>query len=430
MTFVWDTAKWDQAEWGGRPPGWPGWGDDWAWWYQIGQNGIGGNINLLNPYIVEARWTTDSHTLGDGCFRGDLQPGTVTIRLWDPLKRLAYMSNKAGAVFALYKPTGAAWCWFFESLTKGLYAPGDPLDADLVWTGTTWPFRFTAPITLNGMAAQPADSRLTTIVNRLNNNRGNLQIPVTSGAIAAQSQMVAANQADQNGLFPSWLQEVRNAAPNGVAWLAPGPDTTPPQVGGGTAGHGTLLLTYARWDAAAQRTLDRSQIIAGPAVSAGIDWLVTMAAWQAVNAGGATTALRVTGTALANIWGMQGPDQMRLWGDVTATTGAEYAATLATGNALMAARSDSTEQVLDTITVQSGVRTRPDGRPGLAAWDPYSHHWLPTDVAVIPPPPGAPPAPTITSLFRVVKSEHRLTATIWETTHTIEKYVSAQPLPA
>ena len=57
---------------------------------------------------------------------------------WDPDHRLDNL-DKLGAVWALYKPTGACWCWFYDSFARGLVAPGDPAGADCVFTGVTWP---------------------------------------------------------------------------------------------------------------------------------------------------------------------------------------------------------------------------------------------------------------------------------------------------
>ena len=158
-----DGGHWDVNEWNAGPPPEPGWGDDWAWWYQVGTAGI----IPLNELVVEARWTTDSHTLGDGTFRGDLQPGTLTARLWDPQHQLDNL-DKLGAVWAAYKPTAQVWCWFYDQFARGLYAPGDPAAADCVFTGTQWPVRLTSSQGSLAPAVQTAAARLAAIVANLN----------------------------------------------------------------------------------------------------------------------------------------------------------------------------------------------------------------------------------------------------------------------
>ena len=72
------------TQWGAKT--WPagaGWHDAWRWWYQYDdQTQPAWDLTEL---VVEARWTTDSHTLGDGTLhRGDLQPGRLELQLHDP----------------------------------------------------------------------------------------------------------------------------------------------------------------------------------------------------------------------------------------------------------------------------------------------------------------------------------------------------------
>ena len=80
--FAWDTGKWDTAEWGQPPQGEGGWGKDWRWWWQRG-DAVAQFVDLT-AMVVEARWTTDSHSMGDGTFRGDLQPGQLTLGCGTP----------------------------------------------------------------------------------------------------------------------------------------------------------------------------------------------------------------------------------------------------------------------------------------------------------------------------------------------------------
>jgi hypothetical protein len=412
---TWDAAKWDTGEWQGAPPAPEGWGTDWRVWYQVGTGGI----IELNGLIVEAVWSTDSHTLGDGTFRGDIQPGTATVRLWDPGHLLDQL-DKHGCVFAYYAPTGAAWCWFYDSLTRGLYAPGDPTDADTVFTGVTWPTRLLNPQYANLFAAQTVAARLTSTVAWMNGTTtggggATWGLPTVSAAIAAQGQSVAAQVHDSNNAGPGVLPTVRDAAAPGVAWLAP--------VGAAT-GPGSLTLHYARWETTNARTLDRSQVIAGPPVTASAGWVTTAMAWDAVNgANGATTTMPMYDLTGSKTWGVQGPGALRMWGDVSSQSAGEGLGCAATAQQLFADRSDPSERILSSVNVTSGRRTSATGGPAAAAWDPYAHHFAPTDVLALVDNAGT------TKHYRVTKSDHRLTATSWQTTHTLEKYTAPTALP-
>jgi hypothetical protein len=405
---TWGTAKWDTGEWQGAAPPSQDWSKDWRWWYQTANT-----VNLeLNGLVVEAIWSTDSHTLGDGTFRGDLQPGTLTLRLWDPGHQLDSL-DRHGAVWALYKPTGVAWCWFYDSLTRGLYAAGNPLDADAVFTGTPWPSRLVTPTNDGNFPAQSASARLAALVNRLNTSANRLTLPTITGAVAAQSQMVPATVTSGTiGYYPDYLSIVRDAATNGVAWWTP--------VAGAT-GPGTLTLNYARWETANARTLDRSQVVAGPPTTGPIAYFFSICAFDGINAAGVQTSWLVT--SANTVAGAQGPT-LRVYGDITVTpAGAEFAACNQTANNLLADRSDPTEKVLTTVEVQSGRRTHADGSPATVDWDPYAHRFSPVDVAALVDNNGT------TCHYRVARSDHRLTATLWTTTHTLDKYTAASPLP-
>jgi hypothetical protein len=364
--------------------------------------------------VVEAVWSTDSHTLGDGTFRGDIQPGTATVRLWDPTHALDQL-DKQGAVWARYAPTGACWCWFYDSFTRGLVAPGDPMGADCVFTGTMWPTRLTAERNDTGYPSQSVSARMAAIVSTL--NTGYLYLPAVTGAAATQSQLVTATTIDANtNGYPSFLAVVRAAAPLGVAWMS---------AAGGAGGPGSLTLNYARWEAANARTLDRSQIIAGPPVTAAAGFVMSQAQFVATaGADGTTTSWVVYNGPNEQSWGMVGPLGMRMWGNVNGSpVGPEHAGAVATLNNLTASRSDATEPLLSTIDVQSGRRTGPTGGPSSATWDPYAHTFAPTDTVAVNNGDGT------TKTYRVAKSDHRLTATSWQTTHTLDKYCAASPLP-
>ena len=402
-----DGAHWDVNAWNAGPPPAPGWGDDWAWWYQVGTGGI----VPLNELVVEARWTTDSHTLGDGTFRGDLQPGSLTVRLWDPGHLLDNL-DKLGAVWACYKPTAQVWCWFYDQFARGLYAPGDPAAADCVFTGTQWPVRLTSSQGSLAPAVQTAAARLAAIVANLNAVTV-LNLPAVTGNIAAQTQQVSAPAFSGFG-YPSYLALVRDAATDGIAWLAPA--ATPPAAG-------TLVLTYARWETVkATRTLDRSQIVAGPPTTASSDWVTTAVTWSGTNAAtGVQTTQGMSTPSSWQTWGYVGPS-LRVYGNI-ASGGPELTPVQNTAVALMGDRADATEQLLSSVSLQSGTRWTADGKPSPADWDPYAHVFAPTDVAQIDDGAGH------LKKYRVTKSDHRLTSTVWQTTHYLDKYTAPSPLP-
>ena len=114
---------------------------------------------------------------------------------------------------------------------------------------------------------------------------------------------------------------------------------------------------------------------------------------------------------------------MRLYGNLTSGSGPEYIPVIGTSGQICVDRQDATEQVLSSIGLQSGTRWTADGKPSAADWDPYAHVFSPTDVAVIAGDDGR------NHFYRVSQSSHRLTATVWQTTHTLEKYTAPTPLP-
>ena len=407
--FFWDNGKWDEAEWAGSPPPEQTWGTDWAWWYQL--SNWDPAINL-NPLLVEARWTTDSHTVGDGTYRGDLQPGTLTARFWDPGHQLDNL-DKFGAVWACYKPTGACWVWFYDSFTRGLFSPGDPAAADCVFTGTMWPSRLTSLRNDTNFASQSVNARFAAIVTGL--GAPGMSLPAVTGAVAAQNQTMLASASDTSTgvlLFPGYLTAVRDAATDGIAWMQP--TAAPPAAG-------TLTLNYARWETTNPRTLDKSQVVAGPAVTASIDWLITLLVWAATNGtNAAASTFHLFASNVATV-GVQGPN-LRLWGDVSTTGAPEYVGANGTGVALVNGHSDATEQVLSSVSLQSGLRWSAAGKPAAADWDPYAHVFSPVDVMSLDTGSGP-------KQYRVTKSDHRLTASVWQTTHYLDKFTAATPLP-
>ena len=130
--------------------------------------------------------------MGDGSFRGDLQPGTLTLRLWDPHHALDNL-DKFGAIWAWYRPTNQVWAWFYDNFTRGLFAPGDPAAADCVYSGVTWPSRLTSLRNETGFPTQSVSARLAAIVAGLGGGSGQLYLPRVSGNTAGQSQQMLAS---------------------------------------------------------------------------------------------------------------------------------------------------------------------------------------------------------------------------------------------
>jgi hypothetical protein len=249
----------------------------------------------------------------------------------------------------------------------------------------------------------------------MNSTATPLKLPAVTAAIATQNQLVAATAATTGPGFVSYpdvLSLVRDAATNGYAWWTPT---------GAATGLGALTLNYARWDTQNARNLARSQVIAGPPSTATLDFFISEVIWTATKGDTGATSAAWSGS-VQPIVSWQGPT-FRLYGDVTPTSGAEYAACNTTGTALCQARNDTNEEVLSTLDVQSGPRTGPGGGPTAADWDPYAHHFAPIDVVSFVDNAGK------THHYRVTQSSHRLTGKVWQTTHTLEKYAVATPLP-
>ena len=107
---------------------------------------------------------------------------------------------------------------------------------------------------------------------------------------------------------------------------------------------------------------------------------------------------------------------------MTNPSGPEYTPANNTAQQLIQDRANQTEEYLSTVSLQSGARSTAAGRPSAASWDPYAHTFAPTDVAAIV-------QSSVTHKYFVSKSDHRLTATVWQTTHYLDKYTAATPLP-
>jgi hypothetical protein len=119
---------------------------------------------------------------------------------------------------------------------------------------------------------------------------------------------------------------------------------------------------------------------------------------------------------------------LRIVGNVTdpnlGTGGPEQPAVAQTGQNMMNAYVSSNVLILDSIDVQSGTHRTPTGQLSPTPWDPYTHTYGPLDVLTTVGVSGS-----NTVKYRVTSSDHRLTATIWQTTHTLEKYAAPAALP-
>jgi hypothetical protein len=413
---TWGTSKWGQAAWVGGPAGPPGagWGDDWRFWYQLG----GVVVAELTDLVVEARWTTDSRTFGDGTFRGDIQPGKCTIRLWDPGGTLDTV-DKLGAVWAQYQPTGATWCWFYGSVTRGLYAPNDPQAADVVYSGLPWAPRMTSDVyTETGRAAESTTARISALVDQLTTTLLAWKMPVINKDIDTQSQLVAARVRQTTtpfNFYPNYLQAFRDAATDGVFSL----DAQCPAPGG----PGNLIARYKRWETHNDRNLNTGQVIAGPAVDTDVTALTTYLLWTATRGDTGAQSTFNDGQGGSGAYGYSGPS-LRLYGDVSAG-GAELGAVQSTSDGALSVRSDPTVKHTSSVMVQSGDRFTSQGKPSTNDWDPRAHVWAPTDMCMFHPTTDG----ATTQFTWVTHSDHILNAQMWQTVHTLEPWTIGAALP-
>lgn len=405
----WGVSKWGApTTWAGTywPPG-AGWRESWRWWYQYGTQASSGWD--LTRMVVEADWTTDAYTMGDGTFRGDLQPGRLQVRIFDRTGMLTGLS-KLGMIWATYVPTGATWCWFVDQISQRLTATGVRPDYNVVVSADTWPARLTASAYSAARPSETVNARLSSIVTRLNTDTG-LALPAVAGTIAADAHVMPALVSETDGTFKGWLQQIRDAAANGYAWLE-----AVPGAANGIAG--TLTLHYDLWDTRTARTLDPSQIVAETVWTQGLDHLVT----ETVFAGTSAAGVANTVTTLGGGWGVFGVQKMgpmRVWGDLAAG-GAQRAAIDTTAQTILKDRGDSAETFVDTIQMVSGRRVR----GGANAWQPASMVWTPRDVAQWARIAGNP-----VETYRVAQSHHHLDARSWNVEHTLTKYSAPAAIP-
>jgi len=392
---IWGTDTWQGRQW---PPG-AVWHDDWRWWTQHGAT----YDRDITANVIEARWGTDSHTLGDGTFRGDLQPGRLNVKLYDATQDLAHI-DKLATIWATFNPTGDTWCWFVDQVTQQLAVPNDPLRNQLVLTADTWPDRLTASSYNAGRPAEAVDARVNAIVTRLNTDSG-LALPAVAGAVEADPHIVPAvvsTPSEGTTVFAGFLQQLRDAASNGLLWLEAVP-------GAGAGDAGSLLVHYQLVETVWAHSLYNDQVVAGSVWTQGHDSLVTEMEWSGVNSAGAASDY----LAYSGGWGQYGLHKvgpLRIWGDISAG-GAARAATDAMANETFAQRGDPNLTYVDSLQMVSGDRQHSAWAADQMVWPPHGvMQWYRVD--------NRPQ-----ESYRVQKTDHILTARQWWATHTLEPFV-------
>ena len=408
---VWDGPAWDGVGWQATQfaPG-AGWGSDWQVWFQDGVNVVWD----MTASVVEARWTTDSYTTGDGSFRGDLQPGSLQMQIHDAGHR-AETLPRTGTIWLRYLPANLAWGFYLDTVTRQLVAPTDPTAADVVIQGSAWPVRLTTDcLHTFTRPAERADTRLTAIAAWLSQNT-DLALPRYTANVAAQSHAAPAVAAVPTwGTYPAALTLIREAAADGVAWLTASTDGT---------GAGQFALNYARWETAPPRDLVASDVVAGIPYDASMDSLISAVEWTGMKGDGTTIVNAASGSKVYNYGFVKA--SMRVLADLGVGT-ADQSAVNYTGLNLINTHSDPTPAQLSAVTCTSGPRTTPAGATG-PPWRPTAHVWTPNEVLNWVAPAGQTWGYTA---YRVVKTAHRLRAAAWDSAHTVEPYTPASPLPA
>jgi hypothetical protein len=408
----WDQPAWDQVAWQTQrfPPG-AGWGYDWQVWYQY----AGAVTWDMTASVVEARWSSDSYTAGDGTFRGDLQPGTLALQVHDAAHRAETMS-KLGTIWLHYSPANMTWGFYLDTITRQLVAPSDPTAADVVIQGSTWPIRLTTDCLHSfTRAAERCDTRLSALAAWLSQN-ADLHLPRYDASIVADSHVAPAVAATSwaSTVSPSALSLIRQAAADGVAWLSSSVDG---------AGLGKFQLNYARWEAAPQRNLVASDVVAGIPYDSSMDTVITGVEWDGTGPDG-TQITNTIGTTNIFTYGFV-KVTMRVLANLNPGQADQSAVNL-TGVNLLNVHADPTISKLSTVTCTSGARSTPAGALG-PPWNPAAHVWNPSEVLHWVPPAGQAWG---YSNYRVIKTDHRLRAAGWDSAHTVEPYTPASPLPA
>jgi hypothetical protein len=321
----------------------------------------------------------------------------------------------AGTVWLQYRPTGATWCYFIDSITAGLSPPGSPERWNVVIAGNTWPPRLSTGQYMAGpFPQQTVAARLTAIASAMNADTG-IILPPVSSSIANDPHLVPPTVQDPasspaSGYWPSYLQQARDAAALGLCWLDAGAavDLYTP---------GTLWLDYVMWDSAPARAIDEAQYNAGTAWSFGFSNVKTRVAWAATTYLSAASSLDLL-SAGYGVWGVE-KMSVRIWGDVGAGKPQEAPCRTITQTIFDTVGSPKT--YVNQMMATSGDRMHPDGSPG-APWDPAAHVWRPNEVMTWL-------REGKTERYRVTQTSHRLTVWRWESMHTLEVYLPAAAMP-
>ena len=414
---LWDSSLWDSGDVWHRagepitPPSAPGWAGAWTVWAQLRAEVIAD----LTPLVVEAAWSTDGYTMGDGCFRGNLQPGRLNLRCFDPSGSLAGLDRMA-TIWLNYAPTGATWCYYFNAVTRPLAVPGDPSPV-VVLTADTWPPRLLNNAFANTeRPAERADTRLGYLFSVTASDTG-LSLPPITYRVAAAGQYVdpivwVKAPGNMGNMVEGHLPQIRKDGANGITWVRPY------RVADGSGG---VEWVWDRWETHNSRTLDPGQILAGPPINQAAGWVISWWQWAGRDAFGDVDTDHWHLSSWGS-YGAQGPGAARVWAALQYPDSVESQSVFTTGENVVTGREWSSESYLSDVTVKSGTRYGPDGRPSAGPWLPEAHLFTPVDVAEIQH-DGA------VHSYRVGRSDHRLTARTWETKHTLEKYIAGQALP-
>jgi hypothetical protein len=356
--------------------------------------------------------------MGDGSFRGQLQPGRLTLRLHDPAGELTDLDRMA-TLWLHYAPTGATWCYYLNTVTRGLTVPDAPRPL-VVLTADTWPPRLINDCWANTERPAEATAARMDYLFGVTATDAGLSLPPITYRVAPQGQYVDAikwltypgGSVPMANVVMGHLPQIRKDAADGVMWVRPYRAAD---------GSGAVEWVYDRWETHIVRSLDAGQILAGPPIDQSASWVISWWVWAGRDAYGDVNTSHLHASSWGS-YGAQGPSDVNVWAALQYPDTIETSAVLTTGENVVNGREWSSEPYLSDVSLCSGTRYGPDGRPSPGAWLPEAHVFSPVDVAEIAHDGAVRP-------YRVSRSDHRLTAKQWATKHTLEKYIAGQALP-